>query len=187
MYVGSIFGSDTADLKAYRRAIEVVYMPRHDSLLQARLKAQRWYYVLVNDYKQQEAAYQKLLAETVKSPAYLEKMYTYAYEYLPACNHTRVANLTLGYVAVGNDATSQQEGIYFSLRAARDYGAIKPGILEAHEMHHQLRTGKNFGAVAPDDEGVLWALKSAQNEGIADLTDKRVLLEQSADSAEIRS
>lgn len=186
VYVGSIFGSDTTDLKAYRRAIEVVYMPRYDSLLQARLKARRWYYVLVNDYKQQEAAYQKLLAETVKSPAYLEKMYTYAYEYLPARNHTRVANLTLGYVAIGNDATSQREGIYFSLRAARDYGLVKPGILEAHEMHHQLRTGKDFGTVAPEDEGVLWALESAQIEGIADLTDKRVMLEQSADSAEIR-
>jgi hypothetical protein len=186
VYVGSIFGSDTADLKAYRRAIEVVYMPRHDSLLQARLKAKRWYYVLVNDYKQQEAAYQKFLTETAQNPAYLQKMYAYACEYLPARNHTRVANLTLGYVAVGNDATSQQEGIFFSLRSARDYGRIKPGILEAHEMHHQLRAGKDFGTIAPEDEGVLWAFKSAQNEGLADLTDKRILLEQSADSTEIR-
>jgi hypothetical protein len=186
VYVSSIFGDDTTDLAAYRRAIEVVYMPRYDSLRQAKLKAQRWYYVLVNDYKEQEQMYKKLLLETVKNPAYLEKMYTYAYEYLPARNHTRVANLKLGYVAISNDATSQQEGIYFSLRAARDYGRIKPGILEAHEMHHQLRTGKDFGTIAPVDEGVLWALKSAQNEGLADLTDKRVLVEQSADSTEIR-
>lgn len=187
VYVASIFGSDAEDLARYRKAIEVVYMPRHDSLLQVKLRAKSWYYVLVNDYKQQEPMYRKLLLETVKNPAYLEKMYTYAYEYLPARNRTRVANLKLGYVVIGNDATSQQEGIYFSLRAAHDYGAIKPGILEAHEMHHQLRTGKNLGTIAPEDEGLLWALKSAQNEGIADLTDKRILVEQSADSTEIRS
>jgi hypothetical protein len=187
VYVASIFGNDAEDLKRYRKAIEVVYMPRHDSLLQVKLRAKSWYYVLVNDYKQQEPMYKKLLLETVKNPAYLEKMYTYAYEYLPARNRTRVANLKLGYVVIGNDATSQQEGIYFSLRAAQDYGAIKPGILEAHEMHHQLRTGKNLGTVAAEDEGLLWALKSAQNEGIADLTDKRILVEQSADSTEIRS
>lgn len=186
IYVASIFGSDTASLRAYRRAIEVVYMPRYDSLLQARLKAERWYYVLVNDYKQQEPAYQKFLAETARNPAYLEKMYTYAYEFLPARNRTRVANLTLGYVAIGNDATSQREGIYFSLRAARDYGNIKPGILEAHEMHHQLRTGKDFGSIAPEDMGVLWALQTAQIEGLADLIDKRVQVEQSADSTGIR-
>jgi hypothetical protein len=185
IYVSSIFGSDTADLGAYRRAIEVVYRPRYDSLLRVRLKAKRWYYVLVNDYKQQESEYQKFLAVTAKNPAYLEKMYAYAYEYLPARDRKKVANLTLGYVAIGNDATSQREGIYFSLRAARDYGRLKPGILEAHEMHHQLRSHKDFGTIAPEDEGVLWALESAQNEGIADLTDKRVLL-TSADSTEIR-
>ena len=187
VYVASIFGSDTTDLRAYRRAIEVVYMPRYDSLLQARLKAERWYYVLVNDYKQQEPAYQKFLAETARNPAYLEKMYTYAYEFLPARNRTRVANLTLGYVAIGNDATSQREGIYFSLRSARDFGRVKPGILEAHEMHHQLITGKDFGTIAPEDEGVLWALKTAQLEGMADLIDKRVLVEQSSDSTETRN
>jgi hypothetical protein len=186
VYVASIFGSDAEDLKRYRRAIEVVYMPRYDSLLQVRLRAKSWYYVLVNDYKQQEPAYKKFLLETVKNPAYLEKMYTYAYEYLPARNRTHVANLKLGYVAIGNDATSQQEGIYFSLRAARDYGAIKSGILEAHEMHHQLRTSKNLGTLAAEDEGLLWAFKSAQNEGLADLTDKRVQLEKSADSTETR-
>lgn len=184
--MASIFGSDTTDLRAYRRAIEVVYMPRYDSLLQARLKAERWYYVLVNDYKQQELAYRKFLTETARNPAYLEKMYTYAYEFLPPRNRTRVADLTLGYVAIGNDATSQREGIYFSLRAARDYGNIKPGILEAHEMHHQLRTGKDFGTIAPEDMAVLWALQTAQIEGMADLIDKRVQVEQSADSTGIR-
>ena len=45
-YIGSIWGSDTASLAVYRRAIEVVYRPRYDSLRQARVKAGQWYSVL---------------------------------------------------------------------------------------------------------------------------------------------
>ncbi|MDJ0366161.1 hypothetical protein QMK33_13465 [Hymenobacter sp. H14-R3] len=186
VYASSVWGSDTASLRRYRRAIEVVYRPRYQAILQTKLTAKSWYYVLVNDYKEQEVVYKTFLAETVKNPAYLEKMYTYAYEFLPARNHTRVAGLKLGYVALGNDATSQAEGIFFSLRSARD-NSQWPGILEAHEMHHQLRTAINTGTEDPADEGLLWSFYSAQNEGLADLIDKRVLLEQSADSAEIRS
>jgi hypothetical protein len=59
LYVGAVFGSDTASLSAYRRAIEVVYMPRYDSLRQARLKANKWYYVLVNRYKEREPLFRK--------------------------------------------------------------------------------------------------------------------------------
>ena len=53
-------------------------------------------------------------------------------------------------------------------------------------MHHQLRTGKDFGTIAPEDMGVLWALQTAQIEGLADLIDKRVQVGQSADSTGIR-
>jgi hypothetical protein len=186
VYASAVWGSDTASLRRYRQAMEVVYRPSYQAILQQNLAAKSWYYVLVNDYKVQEPMYKSFLAETVKNPAYLEKMYTYAYEFLPARNHTRVAGLKLGYVALGNDATSQAEGIFFSLRSARD-NSQWPGILEAHEMHHQLRTTMDIGTEDPADEGLLWSFYSAQNEGLADLTDKRVLLEQSADSVEIRN
>jgi hypothetical protein len=187
VYVRECFNGDE-DVQRYRRAMEVVYMPRHDSLLQTKLRAKSWYYVLLNDYKQHEQEYRTFLAETVAKPAYLEKMYTYAYEYLPARNHTKVDNLKLGYVALGNDATSQDEGIYFSLYAARHSALIRPGILEAHEMHHQLIWGDKLVSPAlPGDEGLLWLLRMALIEGIADLTDKKVYVEQSADSTEIRN
>lgn len=186
VYVSAVWGSDTASLRRYRRAIEVVYRPHYQAELQTKLQANSWYYVLVNDYKEHEAEYKSFLAQTAQNPAYLEKMYTYAYEFLPARNHKRVTGLKLGYVALGNDATSQREGIFFSLRSARDH-SLQPGILEAHEMHHQLRTTMDTGTEDPADEGLLWSFYSALNEGLADLTDKRVLLEQSADSTELRS
>lgn len=186
VYVRECFNGEE-DVQRYRRAMEVVYMPRHDSLLQTKLKTKVWNYVLLSDYKQHEPEYRNFLAETVAKPTYLDNMYTYAYEYLPARNHTKVTNLKLGYVALGNDATSQEEGIYFSLYGARHSALIRPGILEAHEMHHQLISGgKLVSPALPGDEGLLWLLRMALIEGLADLIDKRVYVEQSSDSTEIR-
>lgn len=182
VYVNAVWGSDTADLRLYRRAVEVVYRPRYDSLRRAKVQANSWYYVLVNQYREHEADDRAFLAAVAKNPGYLDNMYTYAQAFLPARNHTKVTDLRLAYVALGNDATSQAEGIVFSVRDARNYQAF-PDRLEAHEMHHQLRTGKDFGQQDPADQGILWAASAAQNEGLADLVDKRVLLEQTADTA----
>ncbi|RZL12584.1 MAG: hypothetical protein EOO62_10630 [Hymenobacter sp.] len=188
VYTSAVWGSDTASLGRYRRAIEVVYRPRYDSLRQAKLKANVWYYVLVDDYKQHEREDKSYVAAMQKNPDYLEKMYAYAYEALPTRNHTKVANLKLSYVAIGNDGTSQAEGIVFSLRSVRDNNAIKPGILEAHEMHHQLRTtSHNYDKTDPADDNLLGALYNALNEGTADLTDKAPTLASATDSAYTRS
>ena len=118
MYVNAGWGTDTANLARYRRAIEVVYRPRYDPLRQAKIREGKWYYILVNQYKEHETDDRAFLAELVKNPGYLGKMY--AYEFLPAGNRTKVANLHLAYVAIGNDATSQDEGIVFSVRDMRN-------------------------------------------------------------------
>lgn len=182
VYADAVWGSDKASLARYRQAIEVVYRPRYDSLRQAAIKAGKWYYVLVNRYKEQEAQDRAFLAAVAKNPDYFEKMYTYAYEFLPARNHQKVANLYLAYVAFGNDATSQQEGIIFSIRSARESNATKPGILEAHEMHHRLRSTQDWN-MSPADEPLLTGFYYMLNEGLADLTDKRVELEQKSDTS----
>lgn len=188
VYASAVWGSDTASLGRYRRAIEVVYMPRHDSLRQAKLRAKVWYYVLADDYKQHESEDKRYVAAMQKNPDYLDKMYAYAYEALPTRNHTKVANLKLGYVAIGNDGTSQAEGIFLSLRSVRDNNAMKPGILEAHEMHHQLRTtSHNYDNTDAADDNLLWAFYSALNEGTADLTDKVPAMASATDSAYTRS
>jgi hypothetical protein len=188
VYASAVWGSDTASLSRYRRAIEVVYMPRHDSLCQAKLRAKVWYYVLVNDYKQHESEDKRYVEVMQKSPDFLEKMYAYAYEALPTRNHTKVANLKLFYVAIGNDGTSQAEGLFFSLRSVRDNNAIKPGILEAHEMHHQLRTTSHrYDTTDPADDNLLLAFYNALNEGTADFTDKVPALASTTDSAYTRT
>lgn len=184
VYVREVY--DAEQLARYRQAIEVAYMPRYDSLLQAKLKANVWYYVLANYYKQRENEYRAYVAQTAKSPTYLDLMYANAYAWLPARNRTKVANLHLYYVALGNDASSQEEGLFFSLHAATEYLKVKPGILEGHEMHHQLQPAKNFGTVAPADEGLLGILHDIENEGVADQVDKRWVM-QTSDSLEARN
>ena len=183
-YVVSVF--DEPGLKRYRDAIEVAYRPSLDSVRRVRLKAENWYYVLADQYRQREPEYREYLRATAQQPAYLDLMYQLAYEYLPAWAHTRVANLQLAYVAIGNDAISEQAGIVFSLKSAIDSDKPKNGILEAHEMHHQLRPGLNFSAADSADRPLLYALSMTQNEGIADLIDKQVQLQSPTDSAEIR-
>lgn len=186
IYVDAVYNDE--QLARYRRAIEVVYMPRHDSLRQAKIKANVWYYVLINDYKEHETADKRYVMAMQQNPDYLERMYTYAYEALPARNHTKVANLKIYYAMLGNDATSQQTGLVFSLRSVRDGNAVKPGILEAHEMHHQLRTTRsNYETTDPADDNLLWAFYSALTEGTADFTDKLPRLASPVDSAYIRS
>ena len=176
-----------ANLVAYRRAIEVVYMPRYDSLRQAKLQAKVWYYLMVNDYKEREAEYRNYVATVVKNPGALDLMYQYAYEYLPARAHTKVSNLQIYYEALGNDATAQTEGLFYSLRAVRDANEVKPGLIEGHEMHHQLRPSKDFGPIAADDEGLVEILSSMQNEGIADLVDKSLTMGMPGDPRGIRN
>ncbi|MBD2713991.1 hypothetical protein KBK19_02975 [Microvirga sp. STR05] len=183
-YISSVFNDEM--LQRYRRAIEVVYRPSLDSVLQAKLKKEVWYYVLVNGYKQREPEFKQYLLETARQPAYLDLMYRYAYEYLPRRAHTKVQNLQLAYVAIGNDAISEPAGLVFSLKSAIDWNKPKNGILEAHEMHHQLSPGLDFSLAAKRDQPLLQALSMVQNEGSADLIDKKVLLQSPTDSAAIR-
>lgn len=184
-YIASVFSEK--DLKSYRRAIEVIYRPSLDSVRQARLRAESWYYVLNEQYRQREPEFRAYLQQTAQQPAYLTQMYQLAYEYLPARARHPVANLQLAYVAIGNDAISEQEGLVFSLKAAIDSNKPKPGIIEAHEIHHQLRPNLDFSAADSVDRPLLSALHMTLNEGVADLIDKSVQLRSPTDSAEIRA
>lgn len=189
-YSGNTFHPDPRSpysLARYRLAIETVYMPQHDSLCQAKLRAHEEPYVLVNDYKQREAEYRLFVEQTLQAPQYLALMYQLAYEYLPQQAHTKVPGLKLYYTAIGDGATSQSDGIFFSLKAVVDHDKPKPGIVEAHEMHHQLVPTKAFGPAAPADKSLLWALKAVRTEGVADLIDKTPARQATGDPQRIQA
>jgi hypothetical protein len=169
-YARSVF--DSASLVSYRRALEIVYMPMNDARLQRNLAAKYWYTILIKRYKDQEDSLKTYLQQTLQSPAYKDVMYKYVYEYLPKKDRHPVKDLKFYYNGLGMDAVSYPNGIFVSLMAGINNSKIKNGILEAHELHHQLRTQMEFKNVKPEHEGLIYAIGSIQNEGIADMIDK---------------
>ncbi|TGE05327.1 DUF5700 domain-containing putative Zn-dependent protease [Hymenobacter fodinae] len=174
-YIRNTFHPDPQSvysLENYRRALETVYMPQHDSLLRVKLRDKVASYVLAYEYKEREAEYRQYIQTTIQSPQYVPLMYTLAYEYLPKSAQTTVPELKMYYTAIGDGATSQADGIFYSLKAVVDHDKAKPGIVEAHEMYHQLMPTKSFSPVAEEDKGLMWTLRGMRSEGIADLIDK---------------
>ncbi|MFD1257054.1 DUF5700 domain-containing putative Zn-dependent protease [Mucilaginibacter terrae] len=182
-YAHSVF--DSVSLVNYRRALEMVYMPANDARLQKNLKAKYWYAILIKRYKDQEDSLKTYLQQTLQSPAYKAVMYKYVYEYLPKKDRHHVKNLKFYYNGLAMDAVSYPNGIFVSLMAGVNNSKIKNGILEAHELHHQLRTQMEFKNIKPEHEGLLYAIRSIQNEGIADMIDKVPMLAQPGDPDEI--
>ena len=183
IYVRGIYSA--AELVRYRKAIEVVYMPRYDSLRRAKLQAKSWLYMMANDMKEREPEYRRYVAGLTQNAA-LDQMYQFAYPQLPLAARKRVSKLNIYYEALGNDATSQEEGMFYSLRAVLDANEVKPGLMEGHEMYHQLQPDFHFGPIAPDDEGLLEFMTSMQHEGIADQIDKPLTMALPGDPRGIR-
>jgi len=182
-YAHSVF--DSVSLVNYRRALEIVYMPANDARLQKNLKAKYWYAVLIKRYKDQEDSLKTYLQQTLQSPAYKNVMYKYVYEYLPKKDRHPVKDLKFYYNGLAMDAVSYPNGIFISMMAGVNNSKIKNGILEAHELHHQLRSQMEFKNIKPEHEGMLYAIFSIQNEGIADMIDKVPMLAQPGDPDEI--
>ena len=169
IYVRGIYSA--TDLVRYRKAIEVVYMPRYDSLRRTKLQAKNWFHIMVNDYKEREPEYRRYVVRLTQNATALDLMYQYAYPQLPPAARKRVTTLNIYYEALGNDATSQTDGMFYSLRAVLDANEVKPDLMEGHEMYHQLQSGRDFGTIAPKEEGLLEIMASMQYEGIADQID----------------
>lgn len=94
---------------------------------------------------------------------------------------------------MSDDATSQGgRSLVFSLYNFYQYQQIRPGLLKAHKLHHRadkLRAYPTENRAQPahsGNENLLWLLRSAPIEGLADLTDKQVQLTAPSDSAEMR-
>ena len=141
---------------------------------------------MVNNYKEREPEYRRYVASLTQNTTALDQMYQYAYPQLPPAARKRVANLNIYYEALGNDATSQAEGMFYSLRAVLDANEVKCGLMEGHEMYHQLQPSRDFGPIAADDEGLLEIMASMQHEGIADQIDKPLTMALPGDPRGIR-
>ncbi len=182
-YVRSVF--DSASIANYRKAVEMVYMPKQAARLQKNLAAKYWYAILVQRYKDKEDSLKTYLQNNLASPAYSQVMYDKVYQWLPKKARHQIPGIKFFYNALGMDAVSYSNGIFISAMAAFQHAKIGTGILEAHEMHHQLRPQKALRKPAAAHQGILYAIRSIQNEGIADMIDKEPTYTLPGDPEEI--
>ncbi|WP_018478014.1 DUF5700 domain-containing putative Zn-dependent protease [Pontibacter roseus] len=169
---------DEKYLNNYRKAMEVVYMPENDSLLQARLKDPHNYYLtyLIHHYKEDEAALRTYLEGVTANPeGYLESMYASTYTMLPKRLHTKKPDFTVYLIALNNDAVANRDNFVLNLWGEYQFDKAKPGIVGGHELHHLLSRQKKY-EVAEKDQSLLLMLQLLLNEGAPDLIDKKYLV-----------
>ena len=166
-------GLDEKTLNAYKRNLEITYMPKNDSILKARLLNPEKYFVLwvFNNYKTQEKELKTYYEKIKKNKStYLDSAYANSYRVLPTKMHTRAEEATIYFIPLMNDAVAEDKDIVLTLYCAYHYDKLKFGALAGHEMHHLLRTDKSKDY--KNDAALYQAMRLLLNEGSADLIDK---------------
>ncbi|MBX0334719.1 hypothetical protein K3G39_15875 [Pontibacter sp. HSC-14F20] len=164
-----------AYLNNFRKTMEVVYMPEHDSLLQARLQDRQANYMTysIHVYKAHEAELRQYLAQlAADKEGYVNTMYQTCYSMLPKRLHSKNPETGVYLIALGNDAVAHKGNIVLNLWLEYKFNQVKPGAVGGHELHHTLNKTKRYD-VAEQDKSLLLMLQLIMNEGVPDLIDKK--------------
>lgn len=175
-------GVGDAYFESYRKNMEIVYMPKNDSILQKRLAdpMKYWLTYMINQYKINEDGMKAYLNNIDQDPkSYFDTSYKYAYSALPKSAHKRLPNLKVAIIPIHNDAHAQEDMIIYTLLCAYKNDQNRMGALGGHELHHMLRPQPTF-TLQPEDESVVMALYRVLNEGSADMVDKKYMTETAA-------
>lgn len=167
-------GVDTAFLDAYRKIMEIVYMPKHEAVLKERLgdPNKYWWTYIINEYKVNEKEMKAYLTEIKKHPdRYLDICYEQAYKMLPKEAHRKAKNYKFSIIPLHTDAHIENGWIIYTLMCAYFSDKNKIGVLGGHELHHVLRPRYHF-TPEKEDEVIVEVLQRVLNEGSADLIDK---------------
>lgn len=83
------------------------------------------------------------------------------------------------YHALDFDGSANDKGIFISIINAYSYNKQRLGSFEAHELHHLQRNSLLDNVkIQEKDKGLIWAIKVVFNEGLADMVDKEVMLNE---------
>ncbi|GHA62310.1 DUF5700 domain-containing putative Zn-dependent protease [Pontibacter akesuensis] len=167
-------------LNRFRKDMEVVYMPQHDSLLRERLKdpQQNYNTYLIHYYKANEPQLREFLQNILADEeAYLASLYKVTYTMLPKRMHLTKPEATLYFNALGNDAVANRGNLVLTLSGTYIYDKSKYGILGGHELHHLVRAEKKY-TIAEKDKSLFLMLGLLLNEGAPDLIDKRFTMSE---------
>ncbi|WP_242928687.1 DUF5700 domain-containing putative Zn-dependent protease [Pontibacter vulgaris] len=175
LYIKNMAHTD-AFLERYRKTMEIVYMPKNDSILQKRLQNSQQNYLTytIHQYKANEHALRQYFAGiTSDKQAYLAAMYEKCFTMLPKKLQNQKPETTIYFIALDNDAVAQSGNLILNLWGSYNFDKIKPGILAGHEIHHLLWEPKKYD-VAEKDKSLFYMLNLLMNEGAPDLIDKKL-------------
>ena len=114
------------------------------------------------------------------SPEYLAACTALAKKYLPPKVNQFPKDLTIYINAMTFDAAVQSPDMYFGLSIIYEFDRFQKGAIAAHEFHHQLRVNKHLTRkVSYADSTSLSIVNQVNNEGIADLIDKTIAVNNS--------
>lgn len=168
-------GVDESYYEAYRKNMQIVYMPQKADMLQTRLKdsSNYWLTYMIYQYKKHEVGMKAYLKKIDQDPeAYFRVCYQYAYSALPKSAHGKLPGQAFSIIPLHNDVHVEDHWVVFTLLCAYFYDTNQLGALGGHEMHHALRPAPKFKP-QPKDETVVTVLYKILNEGSADMVDKK--------------
>ena len=163
--------------ESYRKNMQIVYMPKNDSILRKRLADpySYWLTYMINQYKIDEDGMKKYLKSISQDPeSYFNKSYKYAYSALPKTAHKKLPDLKVAIIPIHNDAHAQDGLIIYTLLCAYKNDMNRLGALGGHELHHMLRPQPKF-EIQPEEESAVMAMYRVLNEGSADMVDKKYM------------
>ena len=175
-------GFDKAYLERLRKTIQLVYMPRYDSLLQARLiqikkdPSTYWLTYKVHVYKEYEKEL-KAYEEQISQPSYIDSIYKNVFNWLPKNLRKKDTSVNIYFLGIENDAIAGGGIVIATLWSIYIQDKLKMGILGGHEMHHVLRKRIDFKNIPENEQGIMYVLNSILNEGSADMIDKNYAIE----------
>jgi hypothetical protein len=100
-------GVDESYYEAYRKNMQIVYMPQKADLLQTRLKdsTKYWLTYMMYQYKKHEAGMKAYLQKLEQHPNdYFNACYRYAYSALPKRAHRKLPKYAFSIIPIHNDA-----------------------------------------------------------------------------------
>ncbi|MCR8556915.1 hypothetical protein KXD93_04650 [Mucilaginibacter sp. BJC16-A38] len=116
----------------------------------------------------------------ITSPAYVAACAVLAKKYLPPKVNPFPKDLTIYVNAMTFDAAVQSPDMYFGLSIIYEFDRFQKGAIAAHEFHHQLRVNKHLvRQVSAADSTSLSIINQVNSEGIADLIDKTIAVNNS--------
>ena len=117
----------------------------------------------------------------ITSPQYFQDCIGLAKEYLPKGEYESIPNELKTYLQTFTyDAAIQGNYMYYGLTVVYDFDKFRKGAVIAHEIHHLLRKNKALkNVLSKRDSATYHIVDQINNEGIADLIDKELVLNHS--------